>query len=215
MELRRRSSMTAFCRLLPGLLIAFLPLAAFAGNIYTTIDFPAANSTEVLGVNAQGHVVGMYVEGTAIRGFLFDGNQYSSVKIPNAKLTIATGINDSHQIVGWYSEGLGAHGFVSDGGAFKTFDYPGATYTFFYGISNAGQIAGIYQVGSGQRHGFVFDGHTYKNVDPPGDYAYLTVSGVNKAGEIVGTVSQSENGDGGQGFRERDGAFQNLNVPGA
>jgi len=214
MELLRRSAMTAFCRLLLGLLMAFVPLTAFAGNLYTTIDFPAASTTEVLGVNAQGHVVGMYVEGTAVRGFVFDGNKYVTVRVPDAKLTIATGINDSRQIVGWYADGVGAHGFVSDGGGFKTYDYPGATYTFFYGISNAGQIAGIYQVGSGQRHGFVFDGHTYRTVDPPGDYAFLTVSGVNKAGEIVGTVSQSENSDSSHGFREHDGVFRSLNVPG-
>jgi hypothetical protein len=80
---------------------------------YATISFPGSSFTFAGGASAQGHVVGIYVDGSgAGHGFLFDG-AYTSFDYPGAAFTEATGINPSGVIVGLYTDSAGVtHGFV-------------------------------------------------------------------------------------------------------
>lgn len=80
---------------------------------YATLNFPGSSFTFAGGANAEGNVVGIYVDASgAGHGFLFNG-VYKSFDYPGAILTEATGINPSGVIVGLYTDSANVtHGFI-------------------------------------------------------------------------------------------------------
>ena len=80
---------------------------------YATINFPGSSFTFAGGADAEGNIVGIYVDASgAGHGFLFNGN-YTSFDYPGATLTEATGINPGGVIVGLYIDSAGGtHGFI-------------------------------------------------------------------------------------------------------
>jgi uncharacterized membrane protein len=81
-----------------------LPLMADSFT-FTTIDFPGAFSTEALGINDSGQVVGAYNENLpGAGGFLLSGGNFTTVNFPGPGIqeTFAEGINDRGQVVGGY-----------------------------------------------------------------------------------------------------------------
>jgi probable HAF family extracellular repeat protein len=79
-----------------------------SGN-YTMLDVQAL----VFGINNAGQIVGAYIGGSTIHGFLFDQGGYTTLDVPGASYTSAQGINDSGQIVGAYTDAGGTHGFLA------------------------------------------------------------------------------------------------------
>lgn len=80
---------------------------------YATISFPGSSFTFAGGANAEGHVVGIYVDASgAGHGFLFNG-AYTSFDYPGAIFTEATGINPGGVIVGLFTDSDNVtHGFI-------------------------------------------------------------------------------------------------------
>ena len=94
---------------------------------FTTIDVPGASSTEAIGINRQGDIVGLYVSGGVQHGFLLSDDRFTTIDVPGANLTQPTGINSRGDIVGFYvSDGV-THGFLLSDDGFTTIDVPGAS----------------------------------------------------------------------------------------
>jgi probable HAF family extracellular repeat protein len=110
--------------------------------------------TNASGINAAGQIVGVFLDGTGLHGFLNTGGVFT-IDAPGAVDTDTSGINDAGQIVGFFSDATGAgHGFLLTGGVFTSIDVPGALDTKAFGINAAGQIVGPFSDGTGL-HGFV------------------------------------------------------------
>jgi hypothetical protein len=80
---------------------------------YATINFPGSSFTFAGGANAEGNIVGIYVDTSGFgHGFLFNG-AYTSFDYPGAIFTEATGINPGGVIVGLYTDSANVtHGFI-------------------------------------------------------------------------------------------------------
>jgi hypothetical protein len=92
---------------------AFIKLA---GGAFHTIAVPGATETVALGVNDNDTVVGAYVDGTAIHGFIWriGGHLTTMVDDPNSSgTTILSSINNEGDIVGDYTDSHGIHGFLA------------------------------------------------------------------------------------------------------
>src|SRR5205085_2168968 len=84
---------------------------------FAAIDVPGAISTQALGINDAGLIVGNFSDGTTVHGFLDAAGSFTTIDVPGASSTIANGINDAGQIVGFFVDNSGEHGFVDTGGS--------------------------------------------------------------------------------------------------
>src|SRR5947208_1074708 len=130
---------------------------------YATLDNPSeASTTQPLGINAAGQIVGWYANASGTHGFLYSGGTYTTLDNPLAiSGTFAYGINDAGQIVGTYQDSSGRyHGFLYSSGTYVPLDDPlaapsgSSSGTFAYGINNSGQFVGQYFNNTGG-HGFL------------------------------------------------------------
>ena len=157
-----------------GLLFAICMVSSgFAhDHAFTTIDVPGASSTQALGINPKGNVVGAYGNATGTHGFLLrrregdddgDNDAFTTIDVPGASFTGAFGINPKGSVVGVYSNATGTHGFLlrrrehdddGDDDAFTTIDVPGASSTGAFGINPKGNVVGVYSSATGT-HGFL------------------------------------------------------------
>lgn len=157
-----------------------------SGDSFTAIDYPGALplSTVAWGINANGDIAGFYHSNSTTHGFLDFAGVFSSLNYPGALATLPRGINDNRTIVGYYLAGSLAqshsYGFIESGGLFTSVNYPGASGTALVGINDQGQAVGSSTTCSF----FVFDGVTFTCIAYRGHY--LSVSGINDSGQIVG-----------------------------
>ena len=185
-----------------------------ANLTFTTIDFPGAVATNVLGINSSGDMVGGY-SGVNLpdHGFLYSGGIFTTIDYPTGWTTMTSGINDSGVIVGQSSsQNLSTTiAFRYDGTTFTRIQVPGADSTQAYGINNAGIIVGE-DANSVGYHAFALIGSKFKDVTPPpGGFLPALATGINNLGEIVGwTTAASTNG-----FVYKAGKFQSIAVPGS
>ncbi len=86
------------------------------GTLTTGLNFPdrSGSFTICLGVNAQGLVVGRYLNRTGEVAYLFrPPHQWISYTFPGASGTVFTGINDQGLITGYYSDSAAQpHGII-------------------------------------------------------------------------------------------------------
>lgn len=117
-------------------------------GVFTTIDVPGYG-TEVYDINAQGQVVGEYLDSSVHgRGFIYDHGTYTfGIDVPGATDTFPAAINDAGVIAGSYFDAANGHGFLDDHGVLTTIDAPGATSTSITGINNKGQLVGAFSTG--------------------------------------------------------------------
>jgi len=105
------------------------------------------NTTDPLGINNLGEIVGAYGPDGAYHGFTYLDGKFTTVDFPGASSTVLQGINDEGVIVGQYTDGNGTslHGFIDINGKFTSVDFAGnAGYgESVNGINNAGQIVGF------------------------------------------------------------------------
>ena len=134
---------------------------------FTPIYAPTLGATEtaVYGINANGQVVGAYVDGSGKTHGLsvmfasadvsnLSGATFATIDAPSAVATRVFGIDDAGRVVGSYDDSAGIkHGFLFAGGTVTTLD-AGECGTEAHGINNAGQIIGGYVSADGPR-GFV------------------------------------------------------------
>jgi probable HAF family extracellular repeat protein len=101
----------------------------YNGAAYVTIAVPGARSTEALGIDNAGDVIGTYTDSSGRRhGFLYDSQGVlTTIDVPGSAETFVNGINNLGMIVRTYqdtSSSTSAHGFIDEGGVFTTVDAP-------------------------------------------------------------------------------------------
>jgi uncharacterized membrane protein len=146
-------------------------------------------STNVLGVNDSGELVGYYTdsEGNYV-GFLDDSGTFSNIECgKNWADSRAYGINDAGLIVGDVSNSTAGpyDALLYESGKCKVFGYPKAASTAARGINKSDQISGWYTDSSGKTHGFLKTGSTFHGLNYPGALATL-VFHINDKGQVAG-----------------------------
>ena len=68
--------------------------------MFTQLDGPNANLTEVNGINDAGQIVGVFSSSTGNHGFVYNGGSFTFVDFPGSPETVPQGINNQGQIVG-------------------------------------------------------------------------------------------------------------------
>ena len=156
-------------------MIALPPGATFGAqrpSTFTSFDYPGATSTSASGINADGAVVGAYVDSASKQhGFLLSGGNFTSIDYAGAIATDARGINDQGDIVGTHVDaagmpGGGLHGYLLQQGAFTAVDYPGHLNTIAQRITASGQILGCYHDTDtmGTMHGVLMSGGNFTSL---------------------------------------------------
>ena len=188
---------------------------------FTTLDYPGASNTQVLGINDQGHVVG-----TADNmGFLWKNGRFRLIEPPGATSTTAWAINEKGWIVGTYShpdpqDPGHRHGFLLRQGVFTDIEFPGCIpqqgcFTEATGINNRGDIVGYHQPFSGaDRVAFLFKDGTFTPINSPyGPGADVQAFGINSAGQIVGWHRSTNGPVPRRGFLLAGGVITSLDEP--
>jgi len=165
---------------------ATLASAARAPVALSTLDFPGARVTAALGINANGDVVGTYVDQNfKNHGFLLSAGQYSSIDPPGSLFTEARGINANGDIVGDYIPSDGNfHGFLLGPDGFKDISVSGHLNTIPVKISPEGVIVGCFHDTDtmGTMHGFVRNEDSLTVYPTPASMH----NGVNPRGDVAG-----------------------------
>ena len=159
------------------------------GGVFTKINAPGADFTQLLGINNSGQIIGFFSDANGTHGFVDTGGVFTIIQDPNASgASIPFGINNGGQIVGWFDEGATTHGYLYNNGIFTTIDDPAApNATFSTGINDKGQIVGFYIDATGF-HGFEDTNGTFTTINDPnaagfgGSFAYA----INDSVQVVG-----------------------------
>jgi uncharacterized protein (TIGR03437 family) len=200
------------CRVLYGFV--------YSGGSFTTINFPGSTSTNAMGMNNSGQVVGWYEipsgAGQSQNGFIYSQGSYSMLNVPKALITAPASINTAGQVVGGFEPSPGvSSGFFFDGNTtFTTINFPGASGTTLTSINDSGQMAGLYQVGNTVSCFYGTQGSfTTVNTGAYPGYSCSAIA-INNAGQLALTLS----GPGGSsylGFIVTSGVFTSLSFPGS
>ncbi len=180
------------------------------------------NTTVFAGLNDSGLLVGNYEPTTlgTYQSFGSDGSAFLNITPPaslNTDFSAAFDINDLNQVVGtWETQSDHEQGYLLSGGTYTTIDDPGFD-TELYGINNHGEIVGVnYLVGPNPPVlGFSYQGGVFTPITVAG-FSNLAPAGINDSGEIVGTVSNSNDDEGPyESFVEIGGVTSLFSIPGA
>jgi len=136
-------------------------------------DVPGAVTTDVLGINDAGQIVGRFGFGTGEPGFRFgflnSGSSFTTIDFPGGARAIqANGIDAAGRIVGNYSE---PEGIVSPCNLTESMDT---------GVGPA-----CTNQASSLLHAYLLEGSSFTQLDFPGAIGTLGI-GINDAGVIVG-----------------------------
>jgi uncharacterized membrane protein len=169
------------------------------GNFTGLIKCPGAKSTQALGVNNAGQIVGTYVDLRNVsHGFEYSAGTYKSIDITSAKSTVAAGINKSGEISGTYvDQSNQKHGFILHAnGTVTVINYRGAPNgTTVGGINDNGQLAGYFTPPtSNLSDGFEWNNGTFTTLIFPGAGS-TQVNAINNRQVVVGAFFEG-NTDG-------------------
>ena len=213
------------------LAVAFATWSIAWAQTYTTVNYPGAVLTELIGgPNPQGTSVGGYTltAGGALHGFTVRGGVFTSFDPPGSTFTTANYINPEGVIVGGYVNSGGvSHGFILSGGSYTTVDYPGAAGTALSSINPSGELSGatcsdpacgVFGA-TNVTHSFLVSkkGVFSSTFDPPGATS-STTSVVIPSGAVVGAytnVSGTTCSTQCQGYMLFHGTYATINYPGA
>jgi hypothetical protein len=211
--------------------VAFATWSIASAQSYTTVDYPGAALTELIGgPNPQGTSVGGYTltAGGALHGFTVRGGAFTPFDPPGSTFTTVNFINPRGDIVGAYVDAGGvSHGFVLSGGAYTRVDYPGAAGTALSSINPSGEMSGAtcsdpacgVAGATNVTHSFLVSkkGVFSATFDPPGA-ASSTSSVVIPSGAVVGAYTDLTGTTCStqcQGYMLFHGSYSTINYPGA
>jgi probable HAF family extracellular repeat protein len=188
-----------------------IPPPAFT---YSTIRYPGAEQTELVGLNNHGDIVGSALINGTWRGFLFQKGSFTLLtQGPLAdSQTFPSAINDRGDIVGSLTTADGIqHGFILAAGKVRVFDHPSATSrTVAAGINESGTVVGYFIDQAGVFHAFVYDQGKFQTPTLPG--TNTAFFGINARGQIFGW--SSDEFFNVEPIIYRDGITEAVTVPG-
>jgi hypothetical protein len=144
---------------------------------------------------------------------------FAKSNVPGARSTFPGGINNAGVSVGTYVDSTGvAHGYILQGKTLTTLDdpdaSPGTTGATGVNLNGALSVVGNYvDPKNGTVAGFLYQGGKFSNVQSPNGATYVSPSGINEKGDIVGTYLNAANIS--HGFLLKSGKIQTLTAPGA
>lgn len=162
---------------------------------FNNVDYPMSSTSEPLGIDDNGVIVGHYVDAFGnSSGYFLDSSGYNPVSCA-ANLYKSFSFAGFYGVVGDYLDSDGTpHGVLVSppSEACVQVDVPGSIGTSLHGINGAGQVVGQYKDVLGNWHGFVaqlyFDPDLLLNVvniDYPGA-SFTSPMDINDFGRIVG-----------------------------
>lgn len=208
--------MKSFALVVASLLVLSSP--CMAQYSFTTVDYPGAATTRLVGINDHGDMVGHYIMAGQLRhAFKYSRGAFEALDptgILGTHESAANQINNRGDVTGWYTDAGVRHGYVLIDGVVHTIDYPGATLTQVNGVSDTGIVFGHFKDVAQVIHGFVLENGVFTQLDFPGSlstYPYY----INTRGDIAGNYSDGP-GPVGHGFvLTRDGKWIGFDAPGA
>jgi probable HAF family extracellular repeat protein len=177
----------------------------YSGGNFTNFSVGTSSSggvvTYAFGINSGGQIVGEGLAGNYYEGFLYLGSTVEVLKVPGATDTQAGGINSAGEIVGWWLNDTRTRysGFIYNNGVYTVINFPGSTRTILRGINDLGQILGYYLDASSNAHYFIYENGNFDAITVllggqvvlEGQTNTGSVNGINKAGQIVGSLVTS------------------------
>lgn len=147
------------------------------GGNYTTVDYPGAPVSLVVGVTLFGEIVGGYGDGQR-GGFIDQGGNFTSIQDPYASSTPTSGnygtgmvgVTPLGKLVGFYYDASATeHGFTYQDGKYTTFDCPGAGTGANEGtspsyVTSDGAIAGSCSESNGGFYNFIYENGRFNTV---------------------------------------------------
>jgi probable HAF family extracellular repeat protein len=170
---------------------------------FTELTYPGATGTAPQGINNSGQVVGSWTDASGLEhGFLWQSGSFGSFDFPKNQTfgqadvtnTIASDINNLGQVAGRYTTAWGTYGFLYDGVTFTSYAdpwWPGGevgAMTTMVAINDSGVMLGATYDQRTPRV-FLYQDGVYTDLTSQGIPGNLSVSGLNNAGQIVGTSS--------------------------
>jgi len=191
--------------------------AAQRPSIFTSFDVPGATSTTAWGINADGAVVGAYVDSAGKQhGFLLSAGDFTTIDYPGALSTSARAINAQGDIAGNHVDvtglpGGGSRGYLLRQGVIIDVNYPGHMNTIPQRINDNGQIVGCYHDNDtmGSMHGFLFSGGNYSDLSTQ---ASMNNGVMPDGGVFAGLYTDMMTGVG-HGYLASTGAFAPFDFP--
>ena len=149
--------------------------AAQTQSTYISFDVPGATTTGAQGINADGAVVGFFVDSAGKQhGFTLSGGSFTTLDYPDALSTGARGINSQGDIVGVHVDtaglpGGGNRGWILQQGVFKDLMYPGHMNTIPVKITDLGVVVGCYHDTDtmGTMHGWMVSNGNFSDLSTP------------------------------------------------
>jgi len=192
----------------------------FAGQSFSTLNYPGTTKTAVNGINNLGEILGYYLSGGSDHGFLaaleVDLFVITPIDYAATSAVYPSGINNDGLIVGSYDDAVRSNprGFVDIGGSFTPVDFPGATGgTEVHGVSGSGSLAGNYMNAATVTYGFIKTGENFTLVSYPGAAATYAL-GINNSGAVAGYYIDATANHSHHGFLYAGGNFTLIEYPG-
>jgi probable HAF family extracellular repeat protein len=180
---------------------------------FLSFDYPGADATRAMGINAQGDVVGSFDDANGTHGFIFENGRFKAFDVPASPSTQPKSSNARGEIVGFYFDAdFNLHGFHLFRGEFKTIDIPFSIETRAEGINEAGTISGEYVDQQENEHGYLLrDGH-FETIDVPDTFS-TDIWSISDDGWLAGDYSSATTVLAY--VRDKHGKFSTLAYPGA
>ncbi|HEY2360778.1 MAG TPA: hypothetical protein VGK36_06670 [Candidatus Angelobacter sp.] len=152
-------------------------------------------------------------------GFLFSNGTFTHFRFPGSADTFPQDINKNGVIVGWFDvtgQPNLQRAFMVHNGVFHQVTIPGFpnASTVANGVNDLGDIVGQF-TGTGSEFGFLLHQGKLTIISFPGATGGTLASSINNQGVIVGNYFISGQSDGTHGFMWKNGAFTNIDFPGA
>jgi uncharacterized membrane protein len=185
---------------------------------FESIHLDGATLTNPQGINAEGHIVGAYVQGGVTRGFVLKDGVAETIVVDGAGFTFARGIGPDGTIVGnWRPAGVSnpvvSFGFKrSSDGAVTTVGFEGKTHVIPQRILADGTVLGC------AHDDDLMDSMIGVTMNTSADEAVDIFASMHNGGtpsgrQIIGLYTNMDAGNRGEGYLLSDGLFTPLLVP--
>jgi uncharacterized membrane protein len=185
-----------------------------------TIPAPAGTTTSPTALNDNGAIVGFLSSGSGANfhttGFLFSNGNFTQFRFPGSTDTSPNDMNKNGVIVGTFGGANGQGSFMVHNGVFHRVTLPGFPNapTVANGVNDLGDIVGTFDRNNATV-GFLLHQGKLTIISFPGAASGTFPSSINSQGVIVGHYLTGQQRDGAHGFMWKNGAFTNIDFPGA